>query len=395
MLESQRNTVEVNEEITLGKRLKRIIPPLRKHVVTRDFRAMEFTRDPPGGVSDPVSSRSWQETGERLTSGTRRYVLGLGQEVSRSWRDRPRDFSTLSILLGRNVVAVILILVSGIITWESSVDELRDRIDRTIPFPLYLPHSIALAVACVWTAPVAPGNFLGLYLTRLYLIWRGGLGFTAVNCTAMLLVCLLATTQSHVGAFLLRKFLCRDTKQVPTIDSVKEAVWYLIIVFFLSLFFSIIIALATAITPLLQWVSFWRYWTTWWLGVLATMITVTPLLTHLLAWEYQSHFQNPCKLLECLLVALTTSGVMAVVFFINFAHFRPRAYLCFPVITWTAFRFNRVGWALTVSIIAYCSAVGSIRKRGALYSNQDSPVYSPELILQVGITLLEKLIAYF
>jgi osomolarity two-component system sensor histidine kinase NIK1 len=166
---------------------------------------------------------------------------------------------------------------------------------------------------------------------------------------------------------------------------VKEAMWYLTTVFFLSLFFSIIVALVTAITPLMQWSSFWRYWTTWWLGILATMITVTPLLTHLLSWEYKSHFKNPCKSLECLLVALTTAGVVVIVFFINFTVFRPRAYLCFPVITWTAFRFNRVGWALTVSAVAYCSAVGTIRKRGALYSNQNSLVSSPELILQIQL----------
>jgi len=390
-VESQRNIGEVNEQLTLVKRLKRIVSPLRKHVGTRDFRAMDY---PPAGDRDPSggSTRSWQETGERLTSGTRRYVVGFGQEVSRTWRER--DAITVNTFLGRNLIAFIIIVVSGIITWESSVDELRDRLDRTIPFPLYLPHSVALAVACVWTLPVAPGNFCGLYMTRMYLIWRGTPGFTAVNCTVMLLVCVLATVQSHIGAFLLRKFMCKGgTKKVPTIDSVKEAMWYLIIVFFLSLIFGLLIALATAITPLIQWVSFWRYWTTWWLGVLATMITVTPLLTHLLAWEYQTHLRNPCKLLECVLVALVTAGTMTVVFFVNFAHFRPRAYLCFPIITWTAFRFNRVGWALTVSIIAYCSAMGSIRKKGALYGNEETKVYSAELILQVGTTRLEPLIA--
>lgn len=374
------------------KRLKRLVHPSRNHVFTRDFRAMDYPPASQGGdanVRDPSggSTRSWQETGERISSGTRRYVLDAGQGLSRTWRERPWDASTIFTFLGRNVIAFILILGSGIITWESSVDELRDRTDRIIPFPLYLPHSVALAVSCVWTAPVAPGIFLGLYMSRLYLIWRGTLGFTTLNCTVMILVAALSTCQSHLGAFFLRKFLCGGgTKKVPTIDSVKEAMWYLITVFFLSLIFSVIIALVIAITPLIQWSSFWRYWTTWWLGVLATMITVTPLLTHLLAWEYQTHLRNPRKVLECALVALATAGMLVIVFFINFAYFRPRAYLFFPIITWIAFRFNRVGWALTISVIAYCSAVASIRKRGVLYSNQESSVSSLELVLQVGTT---------
>lgn len=376
MLESQSN--EGNGRITISKRLKRAVYPWRNE----DVRAMDYSQE--ADQREPGSSWSLQGTGERISSGTRRYVLGLGQEVSRSWRDRPRDATTLSILFCRNLLALLLILISGVVTWESSVPGLRDRYDRTIPFPLYLPHSVALAVACVWTASVIPANFVGLYLTRLYLIWRGGLGFTAANCLVLLAVCVLTTCQSHLGGFILRKLLCKGTKKVPTIDSVKEAMWYLTTVFFLSLFFSIIVALVTAITPMMQWASFWRYWTTWWLGILATMITVTPLLTHLLSWEYKSYFKNPCKSLECLLVALTTAAVVTVVFFINFVAFRPRAYMCFPVITWTAFRFNRVGWALTISAVAYCSAVGSIRKRGALYSNQTS-VSSPELILQIQL----------
>jgi integral membrane sensor domain MASE1 len=385
MLESQQ---DVRQEGYLRRALGRIVDSSsagwRKDVGDTDFSAMDGDAGGEGSVRGSVanSARSWQETRERVHSG----CGDLGRELFvQTWRDRPRDAASVAHLLRRNVLALLLVLASGVVTWESSVDELRVRIDRTIVFPLYLPHSVALAVACVWTTAVAPGNLIGLYFARLYMIWRGHLGFTSVNTTIMLLVAFLATIQSHIGAFFLRKFLCTsETKRIPTIDSVAEAVWYLATVFFLSLVFGIVIALCITSTPLIQWSSFWRYWSTWWLGVLATMITVTPLLTHLLAWEYESSLRKPSRLLECLLVTLATSSFMVVLFFLNFEYFHPLPYFVFPLITWTAFRFNRVGWALTVSVIAYCCALGSIRKRGALYNlSSGASVSSPSLIIQV------------
>ena len=395
MLESQQHIEYAKEEGFLGETLERFGFSSRKDVGDSDFVSMDVIPADQGAdpslrdVSGANSARSWQETRNRVSSGAFRCCVDLGRELFvQPWMDRPRDATSIYRLGGRNVLALLLVLVSGVITWESSVDDLRNRADRTIIFPLYLPHSVALAVACAWTTAVAPGNFVGLYLVRLYVVWRGHYGFTALITTIMLVVALLATVQSHIGAFFLRKFLCTDdTKKIPTIDSVAEAVWYLATVFVLSLVFGIFISLVVAVTPLLQWASFWRYWTTWWLGVLATMITVTPLLTHLLVWEHQGSFRKPGKLFECTFVTLATSSVIVVVFFLNFEYFHPLPYLCFPLITWTAFRFNKVGWAVTVCVIAYCCALGSIRKRGALYNtSQERSVAAPSLVIQVGIS---------
>lgn len=396
MLESQVSIDGAKEEGFLGRALERFIHPSRKDVGDTDSFAMDdypACQVADGSVRETSvanSARSWQETRERVSSGTLRCCVELGRELFvQTWKDRPRNAASFFRLLRRNLFTIVMVFLSGIITWESSVDDLRARADRTIVFPLYLPYSVALAAACVWTTAVAPGNLAGLYLVRIYIIWRGHLGFTSVNTSVMLLVAILATMQSHIGAFFLRRFLCTaNSKRIPTIDNVAEAMWYLATVFVLSLVFSMVISLCITTSPLIQWSSFWRYWSTWWLGVLATMITVTPLLTHLLAWKYESSFWRPAKLVEVTLVTLVTSGVMVVSFFLNFENFRPMPYLCFPLITWTAFRFNRVGWAITVSAIAYCASLGSVRRRGGLYSiSAGVSVSSPSLILQVWKSL--------
>lgn len=327
------------------------------------------------------SARSWA----RNLSHSSRALRDRGSDfVVRSWRDRPRHKADILVLVRQNLLTFLLVLLSGIVTWEMTVDELRVRVHMSAIFPIYLPHAVALALSCVWKLGIAPGNIVGLYLARMYMAWRGS-GFTSLNISVMLLVALLATLQSHVGAYYLRKCLCTTReKRIPTIDSVADAVWYLVIVTLTSLAFCTVIAVCITITPLVIWSGFWRFWATWWLSVLTAMITITPLITHLWAWTCQPSFKTPGKLVECVVTALATLGLLTVVFFFRIESFRPLPYLCFPLITFTAFRFNRVGWAMTVSGIAFACALGSIRKRGAVYAMTGRPPpASMNLILQV------------
>ena len=403
MLESQRTADEAEEKLgkegSLRKSLERFVFASKKDLgggggvdEPPAMMAMPSPREPVEGLTslrrEPshMSSRSWHETQAAVVSQTTRCLRDLGGELFvQTWRERPRDVFNICLCLKRNILTLLFILVSGIVTWESSVSELQSRADMSVILPLYLPDAVALALAAVWKTAIAPGNLAGLYLVRMYMVWRGSFGFTSLNTTVLFLAAFIAVVQSHTGAYFLRKCLCANgVKALPTIDSVADSVWYLVIIFFISLFYSTTISLCITITPLVQWTSFLRYWSTWWLGVLAAMITVTPLLIHSMAWQCQPSFRKPAKIFECVLVTMVTMGLMVVVFFLNFDSFRPLPYLCFPLITWTAFRFNRVGWAITVSVIAYSAAVGSVHKRGAVYSMTGKPaVYASQFILQV------------
>ena len=81
----------------------------------------------------------------------------------RKWRNRPRDAKGIAALARRNFVTISIVLLSGIITWEISVDSLRLSVNSSVVFPVYIPHAMMLCMACVWRIGVAPGNC----------IWRG------------------------------------------------------------------------------------------------------------------------------------------------------------------------------------------------------------------------------
>lgn len=289
------------------------------------------------------------------------------------------------VFLRQNILTVIYIMISVIITLESSVEALRTRMHLTIAFPLYLPHAVSLALTAVWGITIAPGNCLGLYFAHLYIIRRGSLQFSTLNTMVMLLVAVLETLQSHTGAFFLRKFLTNGgVKKIPTIDMVTEAVLYVLIVSGISFVYCVATTVLITITPLVDWHGYWRFWSTWWLGTLSALITVTPLVMHLMDWNCHASLRRPGKVLEGIVVSAVSLGFMVPIFIFNINSFRPLPYLCFCIVTYTAFRFNRVGWCLSVAAIAYFCSFWSIRERGSVYVFSGSPApASSDLIIQV------------
>ena len=334
----------------------------------------------------PSSSQDEVEGPYCLSTSARSFADHLRSQFLNNVRGFEfRDRFEVYVFLRRNILTVIYIMISVIITWESSVEALRTRMHLTIAFPLYLPPAISLALTAVWGNALVPGNVLGLYFSRLYIIWRGPMHFSTLNTMVMLPVAILDTLQSHTGAFFLRKFLANGgVKKIPTIDMVTEAVLYVLIVTGDTFAYCLATTVLITITPLVEWHGYWRFWSTWWLGILSAMITVSPLVVHLMAWKCQASLRRPEKVLECIVVSAITLGFMVPIFIFNINSFRPLPYLCFCIVTYTAFRFNRVGWCLAVTTIAYFCSFWSIRERGSVYILSGSPVVAaPDLIIQV------------
>ena len=91
------------------------------------------------------------------------------------------------------------------------------------------------------------------------------------------------------------------------------------------------------------------------------------------------------KVLEVVVTAGISLVVLVSVFVLNdLDGFRPLPYLCFPLITYTGLRFNRVGWAVTSTTVAFFCAWGGIRRHGALnVIVENSGPLSTQFVLQV------------
>jgi integral membrane sensor domain MASE1 len=122
------------------------------------------------------------------------------------------------------------------------------------------------------------------------------------------------------------------------------------------------------------------------------MMSISPAVTHLMAWQCQPSLKKPLKITEWLLLLLINIGLLVVIFVIQIHTFiRPLPYIFFPLIMYMGFRCNRLGWALTVSSVTYMCSWASIRGRGSLYTTLGRPSpASSHLILEVSAISQKK-----
>ena len=313
---------------------------------------------------------------------------------SPTFDNRPRDFRAYIGLFQLNIYAAVVTCLGGICLFEFSAKPLTQAMNRTAIFPLYFPHAIGLALACKYQGSVALGNFVGYYFTRMYLLLRGPFGMTVNKGLFIIMIALLGDIETAIGAWLMQVYLCRREvvrKKVPTIDNVRQAFCYIVIVLGTTLCFDTLIAIVACGTHIVKWNSFLRFWATWWLGVVAGMLTLSPAIIHMLALHLpRSHVRVPnyYSLFKSLVLWTMLFGVLILVFFFSVQSFvRPLPYLVFPLIIFASFRLNRVGWALVVAVISLFCAWGTIHRNSSLYYMAGAPKdkSSPSLILQIEL----------
>lgn len=313
---------------------------------------------------------------------------------SYTFEDSPRGGRAFFQLFQLNLYAAVATILGGICLFHLSSEPLTQAMNRSAIFPLYLPHAIGLALACKYQGSVTVGNILGYYFARLYLVIRGPPELSFSRALIIIIIALLGVLETHIGAWLMHHYLCVKVdvrKKVPTIDNVSQAFFYVLIILGTTLCFDTLIAVTACLSEIVMWDSFVRFWVTWWLGVVAGMLTLSPALIHLLAIGVPGSplkMPNYCNLFKSIVLWLVLLGVLLVVFLFSVQSFvRPLPYLVFPLIIFASFRFNRVGWAIIVAVISLCCAWGTLHRNSSLYYMAGAPAdkASPSLILQIEL----------
>ncbi|KAL2608538.1 hypothetical protein R1flu_027111 [Riccia fluitans] len=330
----------------------------------------------------------------RRSGLVRSYSWNVAQEFIISavnlWRKRPRGVQEYLRLIAVNIIVFCVLFVTGIITYESSVDTLRHSLEKTAIFPIYLPHAVALSLVGRLRSQAVLGIYLGLFSCRAYAAERGSYLLSVTRACVLLAVAFLGTAEVYSANHFLKKYLMKEGcgKKVPTIEFVKDALKYLGTVVICSLIFDSLITLVICTSPLVLWSNFYRFWATSWLAVLAGMLTISPTTTHLFAWKPKPSLLRPKKLIEATGLTLLLATTTGIIFVSNWhAVILPLPYFLFPIIILSAFRFNRLGCSLVVSVSSYICAWSSVRGKGAMYrmSGSPVPVSSPKLIVQVEL----------
>jgi signal transduction histidine kinase len=218
--------------------------------------------------------------------------------------------------------------------------------------PVWPPTGIAVAALLVLGRRAWPGVFLGAFLVN---------ATTAGNIGTSLAIASGNTLEALCAAWLLNRF-AGGTRVFDRAQDVFK--------------FALIGAGSTAVSPTIgvtslvlggfaDWENYDRVWITWWLGDLTGYLVFAPLV--LLWWVGPRREWNTKQKMEAWALLLSLVVVGLSVFggwFVGFVNNYPLAFVCGPIILWTAFRFGQLETITEIFVLAGIALWGTLKHYG-------------------------------
>jgi PAS domain S-box-containing protein len=211
------------------------------------------------------------------------------------------------------------------------------------------PTGIALAAFLLLGYRVWPGIFLGAFLVNLT---------TAGSVATTIGIATGNTLEGLAGAYLVNRFAHGTHAFDRQLDVFKFAVLAALASTTVSPFIGVT---SLALGGYADWAEYGRIWLTWWLGDAGGALIVTPVV---LLWSQDTGArwtQAQVKEVGLLLVTLLLVGlaVFGGVLPITIETY-PLAFLCIPVLVWTAFRFSPRETATAVLLLSGMAIWGTL-----------------------------------
>lgn len=218
--------------------------------------------------------------------------------------------------------------------------------------PVWPPAGIAVAALLVLGSRFWPAVFVGAFLVN---------ATTAGNVGTSLAIASGNTLEALCAAWLLNRY-ASGTRVFERAQDVFK--------------FALIGAGSTAISPsigltslalggFVDWENYGGVWVTWWLGDLTGYLVIAPLV--LVWWIGPRREWNTKQKVEVgalLLLLVVVGGAVFGGWFIGFLNNYPLAFLCGPIILWTAFRFSQLETVTGIFVLAAIALWGTLKHYG-------------------------------
>jgi two-component system, NarL family, sensor histidine kinase FusK len=218
---------------------------------------------------------------------------------------------------------------------------------------VWAPTGIALAALMLFGRRIWPAITVGAFLAN---------SLNGVSLPGSVVIAIGNTLEPLLGAYLLK-----DVFGVkPSFPDVRQVLALFLVAPVVTALSASIGTSVLAQTGVIPWSAYNSTWLTWWTGDLHGALIVAPLV---MVWFSQKGIPVQIKRrpLEALALFATVLLVSLIIFTpanlglnINF----PTAYLTFPVIIWSALRFQQPGAITTVLMIALTAIWGTINGQG-------------------------------
>src|SRR5881398_3821722 len=266
-----------------------------------------------------------------------------------SWAMQSRRFSGLPLI---GILAVIYFIAGKLGLMLASL--------HASASPVWPPAGIALAGLLLLGYRAWPAIFVGAFLVNVT---------TAGNVATPLAMATGNTLEALVGAWLVNRF-AGGTNAFDRPQGVFK--------FALAAGISTIISPAFGVTSLgvagfADWANYGAIWLTWWLGDLTCDLVFTPLV---LLWSVASkrrwNKKEAAEVGALFLLLVLLSGVGFGGWLAVSARNYPIAFICGPVVIWTAFRFTQRETATGIFILSVIAVWGTVRGFGPFVGQNEN-----------------------
>ncbi len=237
------------------------------------------------------------------------------------------------------------------------------------------PTGLALVAVLLLGYRVWPGVFVGALVANWLTHESAGVatGIAAGN-----------TLEAVVGAWLLMKVVSFR----PNLSRMRDMLALLTLAAVGSTMIAATIGTASLMAGGLLTMSAWPMaWLLWWFGDMAGDVLFAPFLLVWLSAERRAALKG--RMIEAVILLVSTGLVAATVFFSPLGYVYPIAYITFPLVIWGALRFAQLGVAtvsVTVSVFAILGTAAGYGPFGGLASIEERLIFMLLYVMLITVS---------
>src|SRR5213596_1436215 len=218
--------------------------------------------------------------------------------------------------------------------------------------PVWPPAGIALAVLLLFGYRIWPAIFVGAFLVN---------ATTAGNVATSLAIATGNTLEAVSGAWLVNRF-ADGTSVFDRPQGVFKFALAAVVSTIVSPIFGVT---SLALGGFANWANYGAIWLTWWLGDTTGDLLIAPLI---ILWSVPSkrhwHRREAAEVgILLLLLFVLSEAVFGGWVTISTRNY-PIAFICGPIVIWTAFRFTQRETATGIFILSAIAILGTLRGFG-------------------------------
>ncbi len=235
--------------------------------------------------------------------------------------------------------------------------------EQTNVTPVWPPAGIAFAAVMLFGARIWPGIALGAILANVVGFLGDGTASVGTAVVASLLISTGCVLEPVLGGALFRRWVAPEFR----LDRAQVAIVFVLVAVLMCFINCVLGPTIICLSGLASWVHFATMVFTWWIGDLAGVLVIAPLVIYLIRWRESSTVKYTLpKAVELCSVCIAFVLIWRLEFDsgVGVEVIGSSTYLILPALVWVAARFGYRESAIATGLVAATVVWGTLKGRG-------------------------------